>query len=71
MLQSRPLMCIVLVILRLYCPMGSDMAPEMAGPMINPIPHDVEIIETPRDWVESSDISETTALAVPTIPTEQ
>ena len=47
------------------------MAPEIAGPMINPNPHDVEIIETPRDCVESSDISETTALAVPTTPIVQ
>jgi hypothetical protein len=51
--------------------MGSEMAPEIAGPMMNPNPHDVEITDTPRDWVDSSDISETTALAVPTIPTEK
>ena len=57
--------------LRLYCPMGSEMAPEIAGPMINPIPHDVDIIETPKDCVESSDSSEITALAVPTTPTVQ
>lgn len=47
------------------------MAPEIAGPMMNPILHDVEITETPRDCVESSDISEMTALPAPTIPTKR
>ena len=68
---KSPMSVVLLVMLRLYCPMGSEMAPEIAGPMMNPIPHDVEIIETPRLWVESSDSSETTALPVPTIPREQ
>ena len=59
-----------LVILRLYCPIGSEIAPETAGPMIKPNPHEVEIIDAPRAWVESSEISEITAQAAPTTPGE-
>ena len=48
--------------------MKSEIAPEIAGPMMNPNPHEVETIDIPRASVESSVISKTIALAVPTTP---
>ena len=34
--------------LRLYCPIGSAMAPETAGPTMSPTPNAVVVIDSPR-----------------------
>ena len=60
-----------LLIVRLYCSMGSAVAPDTAGPMTNPVPNAEVTIAMPRAWLLSLDDSSRTALAVPTIPVRE
>lgn len=48
--------------------MGSDIAPDTAGPMRAPTPQLTPSIDTPNAWFESFDASETTVLSTPLIP---
>ena len=45
------------------------MAPDMAGPIIIPIPNDDASIDIPNAWLLLSQFADIAALALPTIPT--
>ena len=40
-------LCSLLLIVRLYCPIGSDIAPDNDGPITSPVPKADVIIATP------------------------
>ena len=40
-------LCNLLLIVRLYCPIGSDIAPDNDGPITSPVPKADVIIATP------------------------
>ena len=56
---------------RLYCPMGSEMAADTAGPTTKASPQAVPNRATPKDWFESSDTSDTIAFDIGITPTQQ
>ncbi len=58
----------ILVIFKLYCPMGSAMAPDTAGPTTRPIPNDAANTDIPKAWFWSLQFADIAALALPTIP---
>lgn len=54
--------------MRLYWLIGSAIAPDIAGPIIIPIPKDEAIKASPSGWVLLVVTSQSIALAVPMIP---
>lgn len=46
----------------------TGLLPPTAGPMMIPAPQDIDKIDIPMAWLESSDISYRIVLAMPTVP---
>lgn len=60
----------LLLIVKLYCVIGSAIVPDTAGPATNPTPRAVVSIPNAKGCVLSVHTSDTAALAIPTIPME-
>ena len=53
---------------RLYCPTGSAIAPDSAGPSTSPVPNADVSTAIPKAWLVLSDDSDNDALRAPPLP---
>ncbi len=56
---------------RLYCPMGSEIAADTAGPITKASPQAVPNRATPKAWFELSDTSDIIAFDIGLTPTRR